>query len=128
MSTETVNQGPILSDSQTLLDWLAGDGKGELIQLPVNVTRSPLGVGGGQLVGGTLSLKLDDGAMSVSLFERLDQTCGREGPCVVWLEGFWGATVPMPSFGPPDDRHPFSVRRVVGLVEGEPERVRVGGG
>ena len=128
-SMSTFIDGPALSPSTELLEWLKSDGSDQLLKLPVEVSRSVLGVTGGTLGWGddALQLKLDDTAMGVGLFDRLPQHCGDEGPCHVWLEGYWGETVPMPDLGPHSDSHPFSVRRLVGLVEGEPERIQVAG-
>lgn len=121
------SEGPLVHDAAALVAWFEGPGRDALVQLPVSVSRSPLGVTGGR-VGGPegLALKLRDGTMSVSLYEGLDRLCGDEEPCLVWLEGTWGEVVPMPSFGPPGSEDPvFSVRRLAGRVEGDDERVRV---
>ncbi len=116
MSTTT--DGPAL-DAE-LLAWLETS-KGA-IQLPVDVQRSVLGITGATVLGADLALKLDDGRMGISLADQLRHTCGAEGPCRVWLEGEWGATLPMPG----EEAEPtLSVRKVVEVVEGDPKTVRV---
>lgn len=137
-------EGPALTPAADLLAWFEGEGEGKLVQVPVVVTPSPLGIGGGHVGGsasapaeGALHLKLDDTAMSVSLADRLRADCSPGAPCAIWVEGIWGATVPNPSpselglppgpsFGP--EKHPFSVRRYVGPVQGEVTHIRVSAG
>lgn len=130
-SETTFVDGPALDKPADLLAWFEGDGRGRLVQIPVVVTRSPLGVGPAHI--GTraeapgpdaVRLELDDGAMSVSLADRLREHCAAGQPCAVWVEGIWGRTVPMPPS--PGDGHAFSVRRLVGPVgDGDAARVRV---
>lgn len=125
--TDTYDPGPELTPSDDLVAWFKGDGAGKLVQLPVVVTPSVLGVSKGQVAG--LEIKLEDTAMSVGLADRLRPDCPYDEPCAVWLEGVWGPTVdmpgpPMPSFGP--DKETFSVRRYVGRVaDGDEQRVRI---
>jgi hypothetical protein len=77
-------------------------------------------------------LKLDDTAMGVSLADKISGDCPHDQACVIWVVGFWGATLEMPtlpglpSMGPPE--HRFSVRGYAGKVEGEPTHIKVAAG
>jgi hypothetical protein len=135
--------GPAIQPASALLEWFEGPGKGRLVQVPVVVVPSPLGLASGYVAGapaadasGALSLKLDDTAMSVSLADNIRPDCAYDEPCAIWVEGYWGATLAMPgpSFGGPDfggpatdtpKRHPFSVRRYVGRVTTAAPNVRL---
>lgn len=155
-----VVDGPAVSPPSALLTWLEGEGRGEVVQLPVTVSVSPLGMGpawiGVEPEPGpdALHLRLDDGALGIALADRLRQACPAGGPCAVWLEGRWGSHLagpaapsgPGPSGGPGlappsgaaplggppplsgmvpgSQKHPFAVSRFVGLVEGQPSRIR----
>ncbi len=135
-------QGPPLAPRADLLAWLEGDGEGALLQIPVVVHLSPLGIDSAHIGAqadaprdDAVRLKLDDTALGISLAERLREHCSDGDPCIVWLEGQWGATVsgPGPDFAFPgaDDapeKHPFSVRKVVGPVTGAPTHLRVASG
>lgn len=132
--------GPDLTASDDLLKWLDTDGKGKVIDLPVQVGLSPLGISRAQLAppGQTadenaLRLKLDDSKMGISLKDRLRERCSSMDVCWVWLRGTWGAALsgpggpgPMgPGVGPGPagpagpEVHPFAVTEVVGPVNDE---------
>ncbi|MBW2254949.1 MAG: hypothetical protein JRI25_10180 [Deltaproteobacteria bacterium] len=146
MSETQFVDGPALSPSADLVAWFEGDGAGKLVQLPVVVTPSPLGLASGHVGvlpeppgADALLLKLDDTAMGVSLADKIRGDCPAGQACVIWVEGIWGATVAMPDMpampsmdgpgGPAaTDKHPFSVRGYAGKVEGEPTHIRVTGG
>lgn len=102
-----------------LLAWL--ESSTGAIQLPIEIHRATLGVQGGTVLGADLELQLDDTRMGIGLADQLASTCPDDGPCRVWLEGEWGATLP----GPDDTGPTLSVRRVVGAVEGEPRTARI---
>lgn len=115
---DQTTDGPALDGE--LLAWLESS-KGS-IQLPVEVRRSVLGIDGGTVLGANLDLRLDDTRMGIGLADQLGVVCGDEGPCAVWLEGEWGATLPDPT----EDALPtFSVQKVIGKVESEPKTVRI---
>ena len=146
MSTP-IQQGPAIQPSSALLAWFESDGKRQLVQVPVVVVPSPLGLNAGYVAtspggdaGSALSLKLDDTAMSVSLADQIRSDCAYDEPCAIWVEGYWGATIEAPGLnfggpgldfgGPAADtpkRHPFSVRRYVGLVQEAEPYIRVVG-
>ena len=138
----SATKGPAIQPSSELLAWFEGEGKGRLVQVPVVVVPLPLGLSVGLVAGDTegdpasaLPLKLDDTAMSVSLAENIRSDCAYDVPCAIWVEGYWGATLsgPGPSFGGPSfggpstgpKRHPFSVRRYVGLVSSDAQNLRL---
>jgi hypothetical protein len=115
-----------------LLKWLeSSDGK--RIRLPVvihfgdeyKLDYGPIYVGTqtGSAPEGAIHLELDDGGMSVGLFDQLlDRPVDNNHGLVLWLEGRWGALVSMPDFdddpsGGGPERHPFSVFEIVGDVD-----------
>jgi len=115
---EMSDDGPPLDgDLQSWLESSSG-----LIQLPVEVRRSVLGIEGGTVVGTELELRLDDTRMGIGLADQLRSVCPDEGTCVVWLEGEYGATLPEVIDEP---RPTFSVQKVISRVEGEPTNARV---
>ena len=136
-------KGPAIQPSSALLEWFEGPGKGRLVQVPVVVVPSVLGLASGYVGDAptadpesALSLKLDDTAMSVSLADNIRPDCADGEPCAIWVEGYWGATLsaPGPSFGGPafggpamdtPKRHPFSVRRYVGRVTAPAPTIRL---
>jgi hypothetical protein len=131
-------KGPAIQPASELLAWFEGPGKGRLVQVPVVVVPSPLGLASGRVAGSTaddasaaLSLKLDDTGMSVSLADKIRPDCAYDEPCAIWVEGYWGATVSLPGLdfgGPAMDtpkRHPFSVRRYVGRVTAPAQHIRL---
>jgi hypothetical protein len=128
--------GPALDPSDTLRQWL-DENKGTAIQLPVVVESEVLGLGA-SWIGTTadepspeaVRLFLDDSAMGVGVSDHLRNLCGNPPVrCVVWLQGYWGATFPIS--GPMgglgalggEGASPFSVRKVVGKVGPDDERV-----
>ncbi|MFZ5479774.1 MAG: hypothetical protein ACOZNI_23620 [Myxococcota bacterium] len=121
--------GPSVADPAALLAWLEA-GKGRLVQLPVVVAfddKHRLGVArawvGDDEVG--LRLHLDDTAMGVALIDHLRRDCPKGPTCAVWLEGTWGPLMPgLPDFGEDPSRHPFSVKRYVGLAGADATRAR----
>ena len=139
----SATKGPAIQPASELLAWFEGSGKGRLVQVPVVVVPSPLGLASGYVAGSTaadsangLLLKLDDTGMSVSLAEKIRPDCAYDEPCAIWVEGYWGATVSMPGLdfggpgldGPAMDtpkKHPFSVRRYVGRVTATAQHVRL---
>lgn len=131
----TVVPGPPITPPADLLAWFEGDGGEALVQVPVVVAISPLGVGRARvaLVPDTegLPLKLDDSRLGIALADRLREHCAGS-PCAVWIEGRWGSAMPGPGLDLPDpggeSAHPFAVERVVGPVQPEDApRVRVVG-
>jgi len=127
-------EGPALSPSADLVAWFEGAGAGKLVQIPVVVTPSPLGLSSGHIGvrpeppgADAVPLNLVDTAMGVSLADKIRGDCPDGQACVIWVEGIWGANVPDDPFAPPD-QHPFSVRGYAGKVEGEPTHIRVAGG
>ena len=115
---ETRPQGPALDGD--LLAWLESS-KGS-VQLPVDVRRSVLGIEGGTILRAQLDVRLDDTRLGIGLTDQLRTACGDEGPCVVWLEGEWGPTLP----DPVDEPQPtLSVQKLIGVVEGEPTHARL---
>ena len=144
MSSPT-RQGPAIQPASALLAWFERDGKGRLVQVPVVVVPSPLGLASGHVAAApaadastALSLKLDYTAMSVSLADQIRPDCPYGEPCAIWVEGYWGATIEAPGldFGGPGldfggpatqtpKRHPFSVRRYLGRVTEAASHVRL---
>ena len=60
-----------------------------------------------------LELKLEDGAMGVSLMDSVLKLCPEgQTSCVVWLEGYWGHLLEMPPGVGTPTGSPFSVLRV----------------
>ncbi len=122
--------GPTIDDPAKLLAAL--DGEERKMRLPVVVSFDVMGVDAAVIAPSfdhieedSIRLRLDDGAMGISLSDRIHQLCSDAQPCAVWLEGYWGTTTGDDLPGPPeigdtDDgpaEHPFSVRAVSGLVE-----------
>ena len=86
-----------------LLQWIQGrakadDGRRRTLRLPVAIRRPRGGTGAraaaisgtAELPADAVLLTLDDGALGISLAERLRAACGAATHCVVWLEGRWG--------------------------------------
>jgi hypothetical protein len=144
VSTPPFVDGAALDPASALLSWLQQAGS-RRVQLPVVLTCSPLGVTdayvgthAGPAPEGALLLKLDEGALGIGLATQLSTRCG-DGPCAFWLEGTWGPHLTggpsLPGPGMPSlpggpaiggpERHPFTVRAVVGPVDGAPTHARV---
>lgn len=158
MTPSTFAQGPALTPAPELLAWLKSNANDQLLQVPVVIASSPLGITQAYIgvdpstppSDESVTLRLDQGALGVSLVEQLPAACA-EGPCAVWLEGTWGALVspgpgdttgpsgpggpagPAGPAGPSGSaeaptkptQHPFAVRRLVGPVTDTPRHVRV---
>jgi hypothetical protein len=113
-------QGPAVEPVSALIAWLEGDGGKKLVQLPVVVVPSVLGLASGRLGG--VEIRLDDAAMSVSLADRIRKDCPMDVECAIWVEGTWGANVDLGLGG---GEPTFSVREYRGKVEGVGTFVRV---
>ncbi len=123
-----MTDGPAIDGA--LLQWLE-ESDGRRVRLPVvihfgdeyKLEYGPVFIGTrtGDPPPDAIHLELDDGAMSVGLFERiLDLDADDHLGMVLWLEGRWGYLVPMPDFGLPEDgpkRHPFAVFDIAGEVD-----------
>lgn len=127
--------GPSVAEASALRAWLDETAAGERAQrvrLPVVITRSTLGISSAWV--GTradapddaLRLRLDDGALGVSLADQLDDRFGAgAGTVVVWLEGVRGGGNPLDDAldglaveaGEPADGWRLSVRAVGERVE-----------
>ena len=90
-----------------------------------------IGTATGEPPADAIHLELDDGGMSVGLFESIVErpTDGNNG-MVLWLEGRWGALVEMPDFDDGLDeegpkRHPFSVFEIAGEVAPDTTHIQV---
>ncbi len=113
-----------------LLNWLeSSDGK--RIRLPVvihfgdeyKLDYGPIYVGTatGAPPADAIHLQLDDGGMSVGLFDSIvGRPTDANNGMVLWLEGRWGALVDMPDFDDGFDegpkKHDFSVFEIAGDV------------
>ncbi len=139
-STELV-EGPAIEPPDQLLAWLettpgAAGERRRRIQLPVVVRFEDeyrLAVGEA-FVGArveakrpdALRLALEDTGMSVALLTQLGGLCPKPAEaCALWLEGYWGRLVDMPSIPDlpgvgPDGRKPFSVLKVHGRIDPPP--------
>ena len=145
MSHKGFSRGPALVPTDALLAWLESSAGTRVLRLPVIVTASPLGVASafigadaGADPATMIELQLDQGALGVALHERLPVAC-QDGPCAVWLEGTWGSLVSVaamrsgpvgPSLDGPatpeaSDRKPFTVRGLIGPVEGAARHILV---
>ncbi len=145
MSHKGFSRGPALVPTDALLTWLETRAGTRILRLPVIVSASPLGVSSA-FIGAhagvdpatMIELQLDQGALGIALHERLPIAC-QSGPCAVWLEGSWGSLVSVaatrsgpggPSLDGPaspeaSDRMPFTVRRLIGPVEGAATHILV---
>jgi len=120
--------GPLCQPADALLAWLEGS-EGKRLRLPISVRVSPLGVSRGTVGDGpgALEVRLDSGALSMTLGQHVQRHCGSASPCLVWMEGTWGPLVD----GPPQPPGPpvFAVRDVLGPVEGSAaQRAQIQGG
>ena len=145
MSHKGFSRGPALAPTDDLLTWLETRAGTRVLRLPVIVAASPLGMTSafigahaGADPASMIELQLDQGALGVSLHERLPVAC-QSGPCAVWLEGTWGSLVSVAAMrsgpaGPSldgsatseaSDRKPFTVRDLIGPVEGAATHILV---
>ena len=145
MSHKGFSRGPALVPTDDLLAWLETRAGTRVLRLPVIVAASPLGVTSafiGAHAGADpatmIALQLDQGALGVALHERLPLAC-QGSPCAVWLEGSWGSLVSVaatrsgpggPSLDGPanpeaSDSKPFTVRDLIGPVEGSATHILV---
>lgn len=136
MTNSTPSRGPAIVPSSALHAWL-DDHNGTMIRLPVVVEAEVLGLGASWIGTSTadptadaIRLFLDDSAMGIGVSDHLRTLCGQPPVrCVVWLDGFWGATIPLPNpmlslgdvEGAPSS--PFSVRNVAGVVGADDEPI-----
>lgn len=112
--SDTFEDGPTTTPADAALRWLEDAGRRRL-RIPVVLDRSGLGITARLGVADDApKLRLDSGALSLTLDEHVADVCGTREHCTVWLEGTWGALVPSP-LDPPG--HVFAVRKVVGQVE-----------
>lgn len=128
--SEAFTDGPPCQPADALLAWLDAAG-GKRIRLPVRVSPSPLGISRGTLGDGpgALEVKLDSGALSMTLAQHVQRHCPASGPCLVWMEGTWGPTVTGPLSPPGPAKPTFAVRDVIGPVQaGDAQRAQVQGG
>lgn len=79
-------RGPSLEPVEVLKTWLAGVGDA-VLRVPLTVTQTPPAWLEGRI--GALPVELDDGALGVSLADRVRHECGEQKTCVVWVEGRW---------------------------------------
>ena len=123
METPAMPQAPALSPSTELMAWLDANASTRVL-LPFSVRRQALGVDGGDLVAEPpVAFRLDDSTMGVGLMDRLREECPElDSPCVVWLEGTYGAALTMP--GLEDGGPVFAVTGVHGRVDGTPIHAR----
>lgn len=113
-----------------LLGWLESN-PGTPVRLPVVIHFGDeyrldygevfVGTRTGPSPDGAIHLELDDGGMSIGLFDLLrERTADGNNGMAVWLQGRWGALVPMPGFDDDFDevphRHAFSVFELLGDV------------
>jgi len=109
------HEGPTIE--ARLFSWMAAEGSGKTIRLPVTVRANAIGVEkawiGLQEVE-ALSVRLEDTRLGISLHDRVRQHCAPlDKPCHLWVEGTWGqAVLPDDSRG----EHVFSLLKVEGLV------------
>ena len=145
MSHKGFSRGPALAPTDDLLTWLETRAGTRILRLPVVVTASPLGVTSA-FIGAhadadpatMIALQLDQGALGITLHERLPIACQR-APCAVWLEGTWGSLVSVAATRPgpggssldgpatpeASDRKAFTVRSLMGPVEGAATHILV---
>jgi hypothetical protein len=118
--------GPkILPSTQLLkaLDKGKNEAKAPLWKVPIVVTRKSDGMGGVEsaFIGVDQTLpeadriyvKLEDGALGVSLLDRLHQYCKESESCKLWVAGYWDK--PMLGAMPSEPNlHVISLRAVLG--------------
>ncbi len=121
-------QGPALAPADALLGWLKSAGERRL-RVPVvlrfedahrlAIASAQLAARADSVTADAVRLAVDDGGLGVSLLDQLRGLCPADATaCAVWLEGRWGALVPMPSIpGFEDEGHPFAVLKVGELVK-----------
>jgi hypothetical protein len=79
-----------------------------------------VGVSASDLGSDPIALRLDDGALGVSLLETLSEKCPKPAEaCAVWLDGYRGPLVAMPDDDEPGEpkKWPFAVLRVHELID-----------
>jgi hypothetical protein len=126
--------------SAGLLPWLRDQqARGTTLRLPVvvdfggpfrlGVQRAWLGSDVADPGADALLLELDDTPMSVGLMDHLRTACPEGDRCAVWVEGRWGALVPMPpemaAFADDPPRLPVSVTRFGGVASSPATHVQV---
>lgn len=95
-------RGAALSPGSLLIAWL--DQAGTLtVRLPVVLVRTTLGARDARISGDALPIELDDGALGVSLADRLAAAdLPLDAPGAIWLEGRWdGGTLHVTRVGDP---------------------------
>ena len=78
--------GPKLLPAADLSKWLDAKRDTVLLRLPVTITRGRVGEPLRAKLG-EIDVRLDDGALGVSLEDRLREACPDGATCRVWLEG-----------------------------------------
>ena len=98
--------GPALTPRATLLSWIRAEQAAperRMARVPVTVElRTPgrMGLGDAWLGLGELGpestrVRLQDGALGIALFDRVEHLCPAPATrCALWLEGRWGELVP----------------------------------
>lgn len=106
--------GPALQPAPALLSWLESSRR--RLRLPVVIPAGWADHGGDAFIGlghhtapDAIHLRLSDTAMGIPLATHLREACPDPSrACAVWLDGDWGATVPLPG----EDGLVFSVRQL----------------
>lgn len=130
------SEGPSVLIKEELLaalQWKNANGKRRLWRLPVvieldaagmrGIKRAYVGIGIDVTVEDQIELHLQDGALGVSLQDRLRQYCPTGSVCKLWVAGYWGEDVPriLGNEGVFDAErpYPFALRAVLGKQEGD---------
>jgi hypothetical protein len=128
------SEGPSVLNKKELLAALQRkneNGKRRLWRLPVvieleedglrGIKSAYIGIDVNVLVADQIQLRLQDGALGVSLQERIRQYCPTGSVCKLWVAGFWGTDMPttIGNEGDLDAEKPFALRAVLGKQQGD---------
>lgn len=118
---KTMQTRPIDAD---LVKWMRAEAGKRSLEVPLRF-ESKFDVDQATVSHGDVSheLFIDSTALSMTLDMHLSNHCS-SFPCTVWVRGSWGPLMgePPPEGGPAI----FTVREVLGPVEGSPEAIRIG--
>lgn len=121
MDMNSFETGPVVNE--VIVAWLNGNAGKRLLQLPVEIHASALGIESSYLGVGPkkIELRLDTNALSIDLPMHLLPFCPAY-PCRVWLQGTWGPLIPDQSEkGLPV----FAVKKVVDIAGPDATHVRM---
>lgn len=82
--------GPLVDDTAALTAWLAAhDDDARQLKLPVSMDNVVIGLA--NFAVGTISIRVSDSALGVSLADHVRTKCKGLARCRLWLEGYWSA-------------------------------------